>query len=343
MGRDFVAVAHQHGAEELRLPGNGLRVLLVPDDSVPVVAACIVYLVGSRNEAVGHTGATHLLEHLMFKGSRGFDPAAGRPVARTLERVGAAFNATTWFDRTNYYETLPPEHLSLALELEADRMRNALLRCEDLAAEMTVVRNEFERGENDPFDVLLKESFAIAFREHPYHHPTIGWRSDIEHMTIERLRAFYDTFYHPDNAMLVLVGAFQRREALELVAHHFGAIPAAPRPVPPVVTAEPPQQGERRFIVRRAGEVGWVVVSHRAPAAAHADSHALAIAADALAGGVTSRLYQRLVETGKCLDVQAIAWQLKDPGLFQVFATLNGPTGHAEVEAEIRRALAACA
>lgn len=343
MGCDFVEVAQQHGAEELRLAGNGLRVLLVPDDSVPVVAACIVYLVGSRNEAVGHTGATHLLEHLMFKGSRGFNPATGRSVARTLERVGAAFNATTWFDRTNYYETLPPEHLSLALELEADRMRHALLRGEDLAAEMTVVRNEFERGENDPFDVLLKESFAIAFREHPYHHPTIGWRSDIEHMTIERLRSFYDTFYYPDNAMLVLVGAFQRDEALELVARHFEGIPAAPRPIPPVVTVEPPQQGERRFIVRRAGEVGWVVVSHRAPAAGSTDSHALAIAADALSGGVTSRLYQRLVETGKCLDVQAIAWQLKDPGLFQVLATLNGSDGHSEVEAEIRRALVECA
>ena len=232
MSEGFKVVAQERGVEELVLEGNGLRVLLLPDPSVPVVAVCVVYHVGSRNEAVGHTGSTHLLEHLMFKGSQRFNPADGRPIARVLERVGAHFNATTWFDRTNYYETLPPEHLELALELEADRMRNALLRESDLATEMTVVRNEFERGENEPFDALLKESFAIAFREHPYHHPTIGWRSDIENTSIDRLRAFYDTFYYPDNASLVLVGSFERAEALELTARHFGPLPRAPRAHP---------------------------------------------------------------------------------------------------------------
>ncbi|HVN75649.1 MAG TPA: insulinase family protein [Thermoanaerobaculaceae bacterium] len=341
MNDGFEVLAHERGVEELRLTDNGLRVLLVPDPGVPVAAACVVYHVGSRNEAVGHTGATHLLEHLMFKGSRKFNPAEGRPIARVLERVGAHFNATTWFDRTNYFETLPPEELGLALELEADRMRAALLRPEDLATEMTVVRNEFERGENDPFDVLLKESFAVAFREHPYHHPTIGWRSDIEATSIDRLRAFYDTFYYPDNSSLVLVGSFDRETALGLVARHFGPLPRAPRPIPPVVTREPAQEGERRFVVRRSGEVGWVAVSWRAPEATHPSTHALAVLADALGGGVTSRLYQRLVETGLCLDVQAVSWQLRDPGLFQVFATLNPTTGHAKVERVIRRELAA--
>ncbi len=340
MNEAFEVLAEDRGVEELRLVGNGLRVLLVPDPSVPVVAACVVYHVGSRNEAVGHTGATHLLEHLMFKGSRKFNPAEGRPIARALERVGAHFNATTWFDRTSYYETLPPEHLELALELEADRMRAALLRPEDLATEMTVVRNEFERGENEPFDALLKDSFAVAFREHPYHHPTIGWRSDIEATSIERLRLFYDTFYYPDNASLVLAGTFGREAALELVERHFGPLPRAPRPVPPVVTSEPRQEGERRFVIRRAGEVGWVAASWRAPEAAHPDTHTLAVLADALGGGVTSRLYQRLVETGMCLDVQAISWQLRDPGLFQVFATLNQSTPHAKVERIIRAELA---
>lgn len=340
MTEEFEVRSQERGVEELGLAANGLRVLLLPDPSVPVVAACIVYHVGSRNEAVGHTGATHLLEHLMFKGSGKFNPGEGRPIARALERVGANFNATTWFDRTNYYETLPPEHLDLALELEADRMRNALLRAEDLATEMTVVRNEFERGENDPFDVLLKESFATAFREHPYHHPTIGWRSDIEATSIGRLREFYDTFYYPDNASLVLVGAFDREPALELVARRFGPLPRAPRPIPPVVTREPRQEGERRFVVRRAGEVGWVGVSWRAREAASGSTHALAVLADAVGGGVTSRLYQRLVETGLCLDVQALSWQLRDPGLFQVFATLNPPTDHLKVERIIRRELA---
>jgi zinc protease len=342
-GGAFETVAAGNGLEELRLGANGLRVLLLPDPSVPVVAACVVYHVGSRNEAVGHTGATHLLEHLLFKGSRKFNPAEGRPIARTLERVGANFNATTWFDRTNYYETLPAQHLELALEIEADRMRHALLRAEDLASEMTVVRNEFERGENDPFDVLLKQSFAVAFREHPYHHPTIGWRDDIENASIERLRHFYDTFYHPDNASLILVGAFERNEALDLVVRHYGVLPPAPTPIPKQLTREPAQEGELRFVVRRSAEVGWVVVSWRTPAAAHPDTHALAVLSDALAGGVTSRLHQRLVESGRCLNVQSIGWQLRDPGLFQVFSVLNQDTTHQQVEETIREELAAVA
>ena len=339
----FEAVAGGNGLEELRLTSNGMRVLLLPDASIPVVAACVVYHVGSRNEAVGHTGATHLLEHLLFKGSAKFNPATGRPVARTLERVGASFNATTWFDRTNYYETLPAQHLELALELEADRMRHALLRPEDLASEMTVVRNEFERGENDPFDVLLKQSFAVAFREHPYHHPTIGWRDDIENASIDRLRHFYDTFYHPNNASLILVGAFERAEALDLVARHYGPLPPSPAEIPTVFTREGAQEGELRFIVRRSAEVGWVVTSWRTPAAAHADTHALAVLSDALTSGVTSRLHQRLVEAGRCLNVQSIAWQLRDPGLFQVFTVLNQDTAPHEVEATIREELAAVA
>jgi zinc protease len=343
MSEGFQVLAQERGVEELRLAANGLRVLLLPDIGVPVVAVCVIYHVGSRNEAVGHTGSTHLLEHLMFKGSRSFNADNGRPIARVLERVGAHFNATTWFDRTNYYETLPPEHLELALEIEADRMRGALLREKDLATEMTVVRNEFERGENDPFDVLLKESFAIAFREHPYHHPTIGWRSDIENTSIERLRAFYDTFYYPDNATLVVVGSFERGEALRLVGRHFGTLPAAPRPVPPVLIREPSQEGERRFTVRRSGEVGWVAVSWRTPEAAHPDTHALAVLGDAVGGGVTSRLYQRLVETGLCLDVQVVTWQLRDPGLFQVFATLNLSASHEKVERIIRKIVATVA
>jgi zinc protease len=339
MSDAFRVLAREAELEELELASNGLKVLLVPEAMVPVTAVCIVYHVGSRNEATGHTGATHLLEHLMFKGSERFDPREGRAIARTLERVGASFNATTWLDRTNYFETLPAERLELGLELEADRMRHALLRPEDLASEMTVVRNEFERGENDPFDVLLKESFATAFREHPYHHPTIGWRSDIENATIESLRGFYDTFYYPDNATLILAGAVEREEALELVSRHFGRLPKAPRAIRHSVTGEPRQRGERRFVVRRAGEVGWVSLSWRAPSASEPDTYPLAVLADALTGGVTGRLFQKLVDGGTCMEAHAVSWQLRDPGLFQFFAALNPATAHAEVEATVREEL----
>ncbi len=337
--RDFLALDKGGGVEELELVSNGLRVLLVANRFVPVVTVCVVYHVGSRHEVSGQTGATHLLEHLLFKGSVNFNADNGRPIARVMERVGAAFNATTWLDRTNYYETLPVEHLDLALAVEADRMRGALLRDQDLATELTVVRNELERGENDPFEVLLKESFATAYREHPYRHPTIGWRHDVEHATIATLRTFYDTFYYPDNATLVVVGAFDRKALLGRIAHHFGPLPRAGRPIPRVVTQESPQQGERRFMIRRRGEVGWVGLSWHVPPAAHPDTPALAVLADALGGGVTSRLYQRLVETNLCLDVQAVAWQLHDPGLFQLFATLAPGVEHARVEAIMREEL----
>lgn len=332
----FLEVDRVPGLEELEFEANGLRVVLVENRFVPVVAVCVVYHVGSRNEGAGQTGATHLLEHLLFKGSTNFNPDNGRPIARVMERVGAAFNATTWLDRTNYFETLPAEQIELALEVEADRMRGALLRPEDLATELTVVRNELERGENDPFETLLKESFATAYREHPYRHPTIGWRHDVEHATIATLRTFYDTFYYPDNASLIVVGAFDRKNLLAGIARYFGPLPASPRPIPSVVTQESAQLGERRFVIRRRGEVGWVALSWHAPAAAHPDTPALAVLADALGGGVTSRLYQRLVETNLCLDVQAVAWQLRDPGLFQLFATLSPGVEHAAVEAIMR-------
>ncbi|HEV7502640.1 MAG TPA: pitrilysin family protein, partial [Vicinamibacteria bacterium] len=204
----FEFVEERAGIREFRVRSNGLRVLLIQNRVAPVLTFAIVYHVGSRNEAVGHTGATHLLEHLMFKGTPEFQRAKGTAVASVLEALGARFNATTWFDRTNYYETIPSDQFEVALRIESSRMRRALLRDEDRVPEMTVVRNEFERGENSPFQVLYKHVFATAFREHPYHHPTIGWRSDIEKVPIEKLREFYDTFYWPDNATASIIGDF---------------------------------------------------------------------------------------------------------------------------------------
>ncbi len=335
--QDFIAVDAVSGLEELKLAANGLRVVLVENRFVPVVAVCVLYHVGSRHEGAGQTGATHLLEHLLFKGSVHFNEDNGCSVARVMERVGASFNATTWLDRTNYYEVLPAEQVDVALAVEADRMRGALLREEDLATELQVVCNELERGENDPFELLLKESFATAYREHPYRHPTIGWRYDVEHATLTSLRSFYDTFYFPDNASLIVAGNFERAPLLARIAHHFAPLPRSPRPIPQTVTQESAQAGERRFVIRRHGEVGWVALSWHVPAAAHVDTPALAVLADALAGGVTSRLYQRLVETNLCLDVQAVAWQLRDPGLFQLFATLSPGVEHGRVEAIMRQ------
>jgi len=333
-------VAEEEGVREYRL-ANGLKLLLVENRVAPVVTFLVLYKVGSRNEAVGHTGATHLLEHMLFKGTPTFNKRAGTQVAATLQKVGADFNATTWYDRTNYFETVPSDTLELAVRLEADRMRNSFIADEDRQSEMTVVRNELERGQNEPMLVLDEAVYATAFREHPYHHPTIGWRADVENVPTARLKEFYDTFYHPNNATAIVVGDFERGRALEVVNKYFGAVHASVKPIPEVYTDEPRQQGERRLVVRRAGELPLVQIAFRAPAAlgqadvlsnaelaARAarppeenDIYPLAVLSAALSNGVTSRLYQALVESELAVSVDARVDQFRDPGLFNVYAT----------------------
>jgi len=202
----FTKIKELGGIEEYRLDSNGLTVLLMEEHSAPVVTFMVTYRVGSRNEVTGTTGATHLLEHLMFKGTEKYNKENGNHIDQFIGNVGARKNATTWMDRTNYYESLPSEHLELSVDFESDRMRNLRLREEDRQSEMTVVRNEFEQAENNPLYALDKEIWAAAFQAHPYHHSTLGWRSDIENVPIEKLRAFYDTFYWPNNATVTIIG-----------------------------------------------------------------------------------------------------------------------------------------
>src|SRR4051812_44266181 len=186
----FSLVKTAGGISEYKFPANDLNVLLLEDHSAPVLTFMVTYRVGSRNEVTGSTGSTHLLEHLMFKGGANYNDAKGNSVKQFLERIGGNYNASTYLDRTNYYAEVGSEQLEGYLAIEADRMRNLWIREEDRRPEMTVVRNEFEQGENDPVQALDKEIFATAFQAHPYHHPTIGWRSDIELVPIEKLRAF---------------------------------------------------------------------------------------------------------------------------------------------------------
>jgi zinc protease len=340
MAHNFDLVDQLHGVTEWRHRDNGLAVLTYPTPVAPVVGFGVVYRVGSRHEVSGHTGATHLLEHLMFKGSRRFNRSQGTEIARLLHRVGANFNATTWLDRTNYYEVLPADQLPLAVDIEADRMRGALVRDEDLASERTVVLNELDMGENDPFELLLKESFAHAFIEHPYHHPTIGWRGDVENVTAEVLRRFYDTFYHPDNATVLVVGDVDEATALEQVERGFGGVPRAPSSFPEVKIREHEQRGERRFSIHRAGELGCLALTWHIPEGLHPDLPPLSVLIQILADGVTSRLHQRLVETNRCLGVHAYALELHDPGVFQVVASLAPGVEHREVEDAIRDEIA---
>ncbi len=318
---------------------NGLEILLKQDHSAPVVSFLVLYRVGSRNEAVGHTGATHMLEHMLFKGTPEMNRERGTQIAAMLEQVGADFNATTWCDRTNYFETVPSDQLELAIRIEADRMRNSFISDEDRQSEMTVVRNELERGENEPLNVMDIQAHATAFREHPYHHPTIGWHADVEGVPTARLKEFYDTFYWPDNATIVIVGDFETSAAIALVETYFGGIPRAPRALPGVYTREPEQQGERRFVVHRTGPDGIVLLSFRSPEAADPDTATLAVIGAMLGKGRSSRLYRALVDTQLASEASATAETFRDPGLFQIYATTMPDVPHALVERRLLESL----
>ncbi len=317
---------------EYTLDSNGLSVLLQPEHSSPTLTFMVTYRVGSRNEVTGTTGATHLLEHLMFKGSPSFNDAKGNSVKQFLERVGGLYNATTWLDRTNYYANIGRSHLDSYMAIEADRMRNLWLREDDRRPEMTVVRNEFERGENSPFQALIKEIFQSAFVAHPYHHSTIGWRSDIEKVSIEKLKEFYDTFYWPDNATASLIGDFEPAAALELVKKYYGAFPRAPKPIPQVYTEEPEQTGPRRVTVKRPGQLGVVAIGHRVPAATHADYPAYALLTAILTDGKNSRMYKAITDKNISTGVQAFMGFNRDPSMHIIFVPLAPGSKHEDAE-----------
>ena len=344
-------VTEEDGIREYKL-ANGMKTLLVENRVAPVATMMVLYKVGSRNEAVGYTGSTHLLEHMMFKGTPTFNKDDQTQIAATLQKIGADFNATTWYDRTNYFETVPSDKLELAIKLEADRMRNSLIADSDRQSEMTVVRNELERGQNEPSEVLDEAIYAAAFREHPYHHPTIGWRADVEGVPTSRLKEFFDTFYQPNNATAIVVGDFDRDTTLELINKYFGVYPASTLPIPEVYTDEPPQQGERRVVIRRAGELALVQIGHHIPGvlgqmtvlsnedlAARAinppsdnDIYPLVVLSVVLSSGVTSRLYQAIVEKELAVSVHANCDQHRDPGLFNFYATVAPGVEPQQVE-----------
>ena len=317
---------------EYRLDSNGLQVLLLPEHSSPTLTFMVTYRVGSRNEVTGTTGATHLLEHLMFKGTPTFNREKGTSVDQLLERVGGIYNATTWLDRTNYYANIGNENLDNYIAIEADRMRNLWLREADRKPEMTVVRNEFEIGENEPAQALEKEIYATAYLAHPYHHSTIGWRSDIEKVPIEKLQEFYNTFYWPDNATVSVIGDFEPAKALELVKKHYGAIPKAPKPIPPMYTEEPEQTGPRRVTVKRAGELGVVAIAHKIPAALHKDQAALRVLNVILSVGKNSRGYRALTDKNLTTDVSGDVGFFHDPSLYFLYASLAPGSTHEQVE-----------
>jgi zinc protease len=312
-------VTSVEGITEYRLE-NGLRVLLFPDQSKQTATVNMTYLVGSRHENYGETGMAHLLEHMAFKGT-----PKHRNIPQELTEHGSRPNGSTSWDRTNYYETFAAtdENLLWALDLEADRMVNSFIDKKDLDSEMTVVRNEFEGGENSPFLVSIKRMLGAAFDWHNYSKMPIGNRSDLENVPIDRLKAFYQKYYQPDNAVLLVTGKFDAAKILQLIADKFGSIPRPQRVLPTIYTTEPTQDGERTVVVRRTDDTQMVMTGYHIPSGAHADFAAIAVMAQILADNPSGRLYKSIVETKKASSIGGDTIQLHDPGVVFFLAELR--------------------
>src|SRR5687767_5324338 len=309
--KGFERVTSVEGITEYRL-ANGLRVLMFPDQTKQTITVNITYKVGSASENYGETGMAHLLEHLVFKGT-----PRHPNIPQELTAHGTRPNGTTWTDRTNYYETFAAtdENLNWALDLEADRMVNSFIAKKDLDSEMTVVRNEFESGENSPFGVLLNRVLSTAYLWHNYGKTTIGARSDLENVPIDRLQAFYKTYYQPDNAVLLIAGKFDEQKTLGLVDKYFSPIPRPSRVLPKSYTAEPTQDGERSVTLRRVGDVQVVQAVYHVPSGAHPDYAAIDILSQVFGHNPSGRLYKALVLEKKASSVFAFDFQWREPTL----------------------------
>jgi predicted Zn-dependent peptidase len=299
-----------NGIRETRLP-NGLTVLTKEARSAPVVYFSVWFKVGSANEQLGQSGMSHLLEHMLFKGTKTRKPGE---ISALLQENGADFNATTWFDRTNYFATLASDRLEMVMQLEADRMQNSLFDPAQHQKEMTVVRSEYEGGENNPGSALTKAVRLAAYQVHPYRWTTIGFRADIENISRDEMFAYYKRHYVPNNATIVMVGDFNTAAALALVRKYFGSM--SPKPLPKrFITPEPEQQGERRVVVRRAGSTRLVQIAYHIPEFGHRDRYALDVLEGVLSGGRTSRFFERLIQTGLASSADAYDYGLRDPDL----------------------------
>jgi len=310
------AAAMVAGVRETTLP-NGLKILTKEVRNAPVVSFALWYRVGSRNEHSGITGTSHLLEHMLFKGTKVRPPGE---ISRALFINGATFNAGTYFDWTNYWQTLASDRIEMAMQIEADRMTNSVIDAKELASEMTVVRSELEGRENNPGGLLFQAVASTAFEAHPYQWPIIGWRTDVENVPRDAIYAYYKKHYGPNNATMVIVGDFDTDKTLALVRKHFGGIKPIPVPTP-VYTAEAPQRGERRVTLRRAGSLPMVLIGYKTPAASNPDTYALDALSNILSEGRSSRLYQSLVEKQLATTANAGNPSLRDPFLMTFSAT----------------------
>ncbi len=298
------------GIKEYSLP-NGLKILLIPDATQSNVVVNIVYGVGSRHEGYGESGMAHLLEHMLFKRSSKF-----KEIKKAIADKGASANGTTWYDRTNYYEILPAtdENLTWALDMESDRMVTSAILQSDLDTEFSVVRNEFEIGENNPAGVLQERILSTAYLWHNYGKSTIGSKEDIERVPASRLKKFYQKFYQPNNATLIIGGKFDEKKTLGLITKFFGKIPKSTVPIEQTYTVEPPQDGERFVELKRNGDNQNIAMAYHTPSFSDKDYAANDAIISILTNNPSGVLYKKLIETKLATSVYGYSQELKDPG-----------------------------
>jgi len=311
---------------------NGLTVLLKEMHHQPIVATMVWYRVGSRNEELGQTGKSHFLEHMLFKGT---DRYKKGEIDLLTHLNGGTNNAFTWLDFTAYYFTFASDRWEAALEIEANRMRSTTFAEEEFVSEKLVVEEELRIGLDGPWEALENEVWATAFRQHPYHWPTVGWIGDLEAASASDMKAYYDKWYHPRNAILVIAGDFESAEVLGRVEELFGGIPPGPAPSP-LGIVEPPQRGEKRLTVKKQTPVERLLISYHAPQVAHRDSYVLKVIEAILATGKASRFYQRLVEHDQSVTKADASYNDHiDPSLFYLQAELKPGFKLSDVERAI--------
>lgn len=298
--------------EQLTLP-NGLKIVLLEDHSFPVVSTQVWYRVGSRNETLGSTGISHLVEHLLFRNVGSFRK---NELGATIARNGGQFNGYTSDDFTTFFETLPPSKLDLALRIEADRMHSATFVPAEVKEEINNIQAEFERDSKDYSEQLSREVRAIAYQQHPYHNPTMGWKNDVENLTIGHIKSFYEQHFRPDNATLVVAGDFQSAEAIALIKKHFGAIAKPSTPLPIIRSVEPPQRGERRVSMRYLGKQEALELAYHAPAIKDLDAPAMTVIEKLLNASINGRLKTALLDSKLSTSALSALETKQDPGLF---------------------------
>jgi zinc protease len=319
---------------------NGLTLLVLPDESLPIVSLQIHYKVGSRHELPGITGISHLFEHLMFRGTATMGP---EEFSRILQAKGGEINAFTTKDHTSYFENLPAEHLELGLKLEADRLLNLKLDNDTFSPELQVVISERKlRSVDSPLGLVEEQLFATAYTQHPYQWPVIGWNQDLRHLSLEDCRAYYRSHYHPGNMTVVIAGFAEPEKARDLVAKHFGAIPNPGAP-PAHPFAEPPQRGERRAVVKKVSQVEALLAGYHVVGMDHPDLYPLSLLSVILSGGKASRFYQQFIREGKAaaleVELAPLPFSAQDPDLMAVAAVAAPGKPLAELESELWQAL----